>query len=59
MEWPCGKHTPINNNDDQLLLDPEYGVLDSMLESDESEFGVENKPKTNISVQGITLKRLV
>ena len=51
--------TPINNNDDQLLLDPEYGVLDSMLESDESEFGVENKPKTNISVQGITLKRLV
>ena len=51
--------TPINNNDDQLLLDPEYGVLDSMLESDESEFGVENKPKSNISVQGITLKRLV
>ena len=51
--------TPINNNDDQLHLDPEYGVLDSMLESDESEFGVENKPKTNISVQGITLKRLV
>ena len=32
--------TPINNNDDQLLSDPEYGVLDSMLESDESEFGV-------------------
>jgi hypothetical protein len=51
--------TPINNNDYQLLSDPEYGVLDSMLESDESEFGVENKPKTNISVQGITLKRLV
>ena len=23
--------TPINNNDGQLLSDPEYGVLDSML----------------------------
>jgi hypothetical protein len=40
----------LNNNDDQLLSDPEYVVLDSMLESEESEFGVENKPKTNISV---------
>ena len=49
----------MNINEDQLLSDPEYVVLDSMLESEESEFGVENKPKTNISVQGITLKRLV
>lgn len=49
----------MNTNEDQLLSDPEYVVLDSMLESEESELGVENKPKTNISVQGITLKRLV
>jgi hypothetical protein len=49
----------MNNIEEKLLSDPEYVVLDSMLESEESEFGVENKPKTNISVQGITLKRLV
>lgn len=49
----------MNDQEDQLLSDPEYGVLDSMLESEESEFGNENKPKMNISVQGINLKRLV